>query len=119
MEELMLISSMVHRLVASWLPDAVMVHYFETQCSSGDANIIKYHGFISFLHHMMEPCQGNAFCSRSVFCPAHLVAFVIIDFYGCWNRRLHIKLTFWNKHAHHSSEEFNLACALRQSILHL
>lgn len=48
----------------------------------------------------------------------YLVAFVIIDFYGYWNHRIaHQVNFFWNKHAvHHSSEEFNLACALRQSI---
>lgn len=48
----------------------------------------------------------------------YLLAFVIIDFYGYWNHRIaHQVNFFWNKHAvHHSSEEFNLACALRQSI---
>lgn len=47
-----------------------------------------------------------------------IVAFVIIDFAGYWNHRLshHVNI-FWNQHViHHSSEEFNLACALRQSI---
>ncbi len=50
-----------------------------------------------------------------------LVAFVVIDFAGYWNHRLshHINF-FWNQHViHHSSEEFNLACALRQSISNL
>ncbi|NRT15482.1 sterol desaturase/sphingolipid hydroxylase (fatty acid hydroxylase superfamily) [Flavobacterium sp. 28A] len=48
----------------------------------------------------------------------YIVAFIIIDFYGYWNHRIaHQVNFFWNKHAiHHSSEEFNLACALRQSI---
>ena len=48
-------------------------------------------------------------------------AFVAIDFAGYWNHRLshHINF-FWNQHViHHSSEEFNLACALRQSISNL
>ena len=47
-----------------------------------------------------------------------LIAFIAIDFAGYWNHRLshHINI-FWNQHViHHSSEEFNLACALRQSI---
>lgn len=47
-----------------------------------------------------------------------LIAFVAIDFAGYWNHRLshHVNF-FWNQHViHHSSEEFNLACALRQSI---
>jgi alkylglycerol monooxygenase len=48
----------------------------------------------------------------------YLVALVIIDFYGYWTHRIaHQVNFFWNKHAiHHSSEEFNLACALRQSV---
>ena len=48
----------------------------------------------------------------------YLVAFISIDFAGYWVHRWshHINL-FWNLHIiHHSSEEFNLACALRQSI---
>ena len=47
-----------------------------------------------------------------------LLAFLAIDFAGYWNHRLshHVNI-FWNQHViHHSSEEFNLACALRQSI---
>ncbi len=48
----------------------------------------------------------------------YLVAFLCIDFAGYWVHRWshHINV-FWNLHIiHHSSEEFNLACALRQSI---
>ena len=48
----------------------------------------------------------------------YLVAFIVIDFSGYWVHRWshHINF-FWNYHiVHHSSEEFNLACALRQSI---
>lgn len=47
-----------------------------------------------------------------------VIAFIALDFAGYWNHRLshHINI-FWNQHVvHHSSEEFNLACALRQSI---
>ncbi len=50
-----------------------------------------------------------------------LAAFLVIDFAGYWNHRLshHVNF-FWNQHViHHSSEEFNLACALRQSISNL
>ena len=48
----------------------------------------------------------------------YVVAFVCIDFASYWNHRLNHKINiFWNRHViHHSSEEFNLACALRQSI---
>ena len=53
--------------------------------------------------------------------PTWVIAFIAIDFAGYWNHRLshHVNL-FWNSHViHHSSEEFNLACALRQSISNL
>lgn len=49
---------------------------------------------------------------------AYVIAFIVIDFYGYWTHRLAHQINFlWNKHAiHHSSEEFNLACALRQTV---
>ena len=48
----------------------------------------------------------------------YLIGFIAIDFYGYWSHRLSHQINFlWNKHAiHHSSEEFNLACALRQPV---
>lgn len=48
----------------------------------------------------------------------YIIAFIAIDLYGYWVHRLAHQINFfWNKHAiHHSSEEFNLACALRQSV---
>lgn len=48
----------------------------------------------------------------------YFIAFVGLDFSGYWVHRIshHVNF-FWNTHIiHHSSEEFNLACALRQSI---
>lgn len=47
-----------------------------------------------------------------------LVTFIVMDFQGYWIHRMSHQINFfWNKHAiHHSSEDFNLACALRQSI---
>ncbi|MDI9311461.1 MAG: sterol desaturase family protein [Limnohabitans sp.] len=49
---------------------------------------------------------------------AYIIAFIAIDFQGYWTHRwAHQINIFWNKHAiHHSSEEFNLSCALRQSV---
>ncbi len=46
------------------------------------------------------------------------VAFLVQDFTGYWMHRLSHRVNiFWNRHIiHHSSEEFNLSCALRQSI---
>ena len=50
-----------------------------------------------------------------------IIAFICIDFAQYWIHRLKHKINiFWNIHViHHSSEEFNLACALRQSISNL
>ena len=49
---------------------------------------------------------------------AVLVAFIVQDFTGYWMHRLSHRVNiFWNRHViHHSSQEFNLSCALRQSI---
>lgn len=48
----------------------------------------------------------------------YLIAFIALDFAGYWIHRIaHEYNIFWNNHIiHHSSEDFNLACALRQSI---
>ena len=45
-------------------------------------------------------------------------ALIVQDFTGYWLHRLNHRVNIlWNRHIiHHSSEEFNLACALRQSI---
>ena len=47
-----------------------------------------------------------------------IIAFIVLDFAGYWTHRWQHKINIlWNLHViHHSSEEFNLACALRQSI---
>ena len=47
-----------------------------------------------------------------------VLCFIGIDFASYWSHRFNHEINlFWNRHiVHHSSEEFNLACALRQSI---
>ena len=48
----------------------------------------------------------------------YILAFIGHDFASYWSHRFnhHINV-FWNRHiVHHSSEEFNLSCALRQEI---
>lgn len=51
----------------------------------------------------------------------YVVAFIVIDFAGYWVHRWNHQINIlWTLHiVHHSSEEFNLACALRQSISNL
>lgn len=48
----------------------------------------------------------------------YFIAFMALDLSGYWVHRIaHEYNFFWNNHIiHHSSEEYNLACALRQSI---
>ena len=48
----------------------------------------------------------------------YLIAFIALDLTGYLTHRIDHEINFfWNSHiVHHSSEEFNLACALRQSI---
>ncbi len=48
----------------------------------------------------------------------YIIAFVSLDLAGYWGHRLDHEYNFlWNAHIiHHSSEDFNLACALRQNI---
>lgn len=48
----------------------------------------------------------------------YVLCFIAIDFGGYWSHRLNHSINyFWNIHViHHSSEEFNLAVALRQTI---
>lgn len=62
--------------------------------------------------------QHLALFQQEITITSIIIAFIAIDFYGYWTHRLAHQINFfWNKHAiHHSSEEFNLSCALRQSI---
>lgn len=48
----------------------------------------------------------------------YVIAFIGLDFAGYWSHRFEHRINIlWNRHIiHHSSEEFNLACALRQPI---
>ncbi len=90
--------------------------------SSGFTNIIKDTlglGFILVTYPFL--LEHLALFKMESTWVVWLVAFIVIDFAGYWNHRLNHKINFfWNQHViHHSSEEFNLACALRQSISNL
>lgn len=90
--------------------------------SSGLTNIIKDSlGLVLVLVSYPFLLENLAIFKIETTWLVWLVAFIVIDFAGYWNHRLshHINI-FWNQHViHHSSEEFNLACALRQSISNL
>ena len=87
--------------------------------SSGITNITKDGMKLSiviisysfFLEHLEVFRLGSVWAS--IF-----LAILVQDFSGYWLHRLNHRVNvFWNRHViHHSSEEFNLSCALRQSI---
>lgn len=70
--------------------------------------IISYPYLLKFIALVEMP--------KSIF--TYAVTFVLLDFSGYWYHRLtHSVNYFWNLHIiHHSSEEYNLPCALRQQF---
>ena len=86
---------------------------------SGITNVVKDVLGISFsiLSYEFLVKNMSLFAIQNTFM-VYLIAFFAIDFYGYWSHRIQHKFNiFWNIHViHHSSEEFNLACALRQTI---
>lgn len=90
--------------------------------SSGVTNIIKDSlGLIVVLISYPFLLEYLAVFSIASNWLVYVFAFIAIDFASYWNHRLCHKVNFfWNIHViHHSSEEFNLACALRQTISNL
>ena len=87
--------------------------------SSGMTNILKNSlGLILIIIPYPFLLNSIELVSLESSLTLYIVAFICIDFASYWNHRLNHKINiFWNRHViHHSSEEFNLACALRQSI---
>lgn len=90
--------------------------------SSGLTNIIKDSlGLVVIIVSYPYLLEHLALFKIEATWLVYFVAFIAIDFASYWNHRLSHKINFfWNQHViHHSSEEFNLACALRQSISNL
>lgn len=87
--------------------------------SSGMTNTLKSLlglGIVIVSYAWMEEHFGVFEIKSTVW--LYLLAFIGLDFAGYWSHRFnHVINIFWNRHiVHHSSEEFNLACALRQEI---
>ena len=90
--------------------------------SSGITNIIKDSlGLVVIIVSYPYLLEHLALFNMEATWLVYVVAFICIDFASYWNHRLSHKINFfWNQHViHHSSEEFNLSCALRQSISNL
>lgn len=62
--------------------------------------------------------ENWSFFSLTDYWWVYVFAFIGIDFASYWSHRFNHEINvMWNRHqVHHSSEEFNLSCALRQSI---
>lgn len=87
--------------------------------SSGVTNVIKDSlGLVIVIVSYPFLLQNLALIEIEATWLLYVLGFIAIDFAGYWGHRLNHSVNFfWNNHViHHSSEEFNLACALRQSI---
>ena len=107
--------------IAAWLKGKSVIHSMDTlsSLSSGITNAIKDVLGLTFLIVSYDWMVENMALMRiENTWLVYVLAFIGLDFAGYWNHRLSHKVNyFWNHHIiHHSSEEFNLACALRQSI---
>lgn len=87
--------------------------------SSGMTNVIKdVLGLtVSLLTYDWLVGHLAVFDIRSTWI-TYLTTFIVIDFKGYWAHRWEHKINIlWNRHViHHSSEEFNLTCGLRQTV---
>ena len=99
--------------------DTVRNNDMVSSLSSGVTNVVKdvlglSVGIISY-EWMLEKF---ALIHIQATWAVYFIAFIVLDFAGYWVHRInHERNFFWNAHIiHHSSEEFNLACALRQSV---
>ncbi|MFT7588332.1 MAG: alkylglycerol monooxygenase [Limisphaerales bacterium] len=88
--------------------------------SSGITNVIKDVLSLTVVIISYEWVEANFafFEPKAVNFWWYAAGFIAIDFASYWIHRLSHEINvLWNRHiVHHSSEEFNLACALRQSI---
>tara|TARA_A100001011_G_scaffold220227_1_gene228207 strand:- start:40046 stop:41302 length:1257 start_codon:yes stop_codon:yes gene_type:complete len=90
--------------------------------SSGMTNILKdVLGLAIILISYPYLLEKLAFWEVENSVGVYIIAFICIDFASYLVHLLNHKINiFWNQHLiHHSSEEYNLACALRQSISNL
>lgn len=110
----------IERIVA-YIKGANVIHSMDTlsSLSSGVTNAIKDVLGLTFIIISYGWLVDHiAIIHFESTWQVYALAFIGLDFAGYWNHRLSHQVNyFWNVHiVHHSSEEFNLACALRQSI---
>lgn len=108
-------------IVASYVLNKKVNRLFDSisSLSSGFTNVIKdvLGLVVVILSYQWFYDQFAIFHIESTIA-LYILAFIGIDFAGYWvHRWSHEINVFWNRHIiHHSSEEFNLSCALRQSV---
>jgi alkylglycerol monooxygenase len=115
------ITLMVVEAVAAKIKNKEVVNSMDTisSLSSGFTNVIKdVLGLVIKIVVYAWLVDKLAVFTIKANWLAVIIAFLYIDFVGYWVHRLEHRVNyFWNRHIiHHSSEEYNLACALRQSI---
>jgi sterol desaturase/sphingolipid hydroxylase (fatty acid hydroxylase superfamily) len=114
------ISILIEIIYARWKGESIPMIDTISSLSSGMTNILKGSLGIGLTilsyEFLLEHFQLVHWTSTPVW--MYFFCFVCIDFSGYWTHRLEHTVNFlWNRHIiHHSSEEFNLACALRQSF---
>lgn len=112
---------MIIEAVAAKIKNKEVVNSMDTisSLSSGFTNVIKdVLGLVIKIVVYAWLVEKIAIFEIKATWLAVVISFLYIDFVGYWVHRLeHSVNYFWNRHiVHHSSEEYNLACALRQSI---
>ena len=107
--------------IAGYFRDVSTLRLFDTvsSLSSGITNVVKDVLGLSVVIISYQWMVGKvALFHIETTWLLYVLAFIGIDFSGYWvHRWSHEVNIFWNRHVvHHSSEEFNLPCALRQSV---
>ncbi|HWB64948.1 MAG TPA: sterol desaturase family protein [Chitinophagales bacterium] len=114
------ISMVIELIFARYKGEQVRLMDSVSSLSSGMSNILKdtLKLSVSIITYSFLLKHVQLFHWSGVPVWVYLIAFVCIDFAGYWVHRIeHTVNYFWNQHIiHHSSEEFNLPCALRQSF---
>jgi len=112
-------------IIVEWLiskaKNRTVMRSFDTvsSLSSGVSNIIKdVLGLAVIIVSYEWMAEHFALLQLQSSWLMYVLAFVGLDFAGYWSHRFeHTINLLWNRHIiHHSSEEFNLACALRQNV---
>lgn len=107
--------------IAEYFSQVKVTRYFDTltSLSSGVTNVVKdVLGLSIVIVSYTWFYEKLALFHLKAEWLLYVVAFIGKDFAGYWvHRWSHEINVFWNRHIiHHSSEEFNLSCALRQSV---